>query len=181
MPRIFITFIFILIVIGLGWFLLLPKYQELEDIKLQIIQKHGEIQYRAEYVVAMKELYQGLEKYRENLSKIEDSLPFEHSRPAFFNHLRQLAVPGGLLLTEISFLYALPHKERRDIILHRYDLSFIGFYAGLKHFLSAMENSTRFITIERIILTSPEEGEEHFYFNFMIKVHSLIPQQEGRN
>jgi Tfp pilus assembly protein PilO len=170
MPRIFIIISCIFLTFILGVFLIWPKYQELEALKLKIFQKQLEFQSQEEYLTDLKNASQELEKYQESLSKIDSALPEDASLPALFDFFQKASSQSGLVLGNFGSVTISP-KEESTLKEIRLALSLSGSYSALKDFLSILENSARMVEVENISFSSPSE-KEPFFFKLGIKVYS---------
>lgn len=79
-----------------------PKYQDLKSLQFQIEEKKAELQSREEYSLKIKEIFEKLEKYQDQLAKIDSALPSDPSLPSLFHFLQNLSSRSGLVLKEIS-------------------------------------------------------------------------------
>ena len=184
MSRPILTFIFFFIALGLGFGLVLPKYQSLKVIREEIKNRSIELQNKTEYFEQVKTISRQLEEFREELSKISSALPSDPSLPSLFDFLQKTASQTGLVLEEIS-LGGIKTRETgketgevelkdalagtKEIYL---DLKLAGTYPSFKDFLSAIEGSARIIQVQQISLSSPTKPEAAPSFELKIKTQS---------
>ncbi|MBZ1348296.1 MAG: hypothetical protein KYQ20_00790 [Candidatus Nealsonbacteria bacterium] len=190
---IFIIIAFILIVFALGFFLIAPKYQELNNIQLNIRNRTSEIKHYETRFKEFEKIIVQLEEYKAELAKIESALPFGSSLPALFHFIQESAIKNGLLLREISATPA-PVAEAEveagvgagveveagaeagaeevvQIKKIHINLVLSGPYPSFRRFLSILEKSARFIRTENISFSAPEQGDI-FSFNLIMRTYS---------
>ena len=172
MNRAIIIAISLIITLVLGATLIRPKYQELNFLKLEIVQKQVELQKTKDYFANLYNISEELKKYQEPLSKIDSVLPPDVSLPSLLDYLEKIGSQNNLALKEIGSVATSISKERPAIQEHFLNLSLSGYYPSFKNFLSTLEKSARLIEIESISFSSPKERENPFPFELGIKVYS---------
>jgi Tfp pilus assembly protein PilO len=166
-----ITFITILAVAALGFFVLWPKYQELKVVELNIDNQEIELKTKKEYLQMLEELKLELEKNAAELAKVDSALPTDPSVPSLFNYLQVAASQAGLILTEISPFSVADSSALAGLKEIGFNVKISGTYPSVKSFISTLERSARMIEVESISLSSSEEGS--FNFDLGLKTFSL--------
>ena len=157
--------------IFLGVLFLLPKYQNLKNLQLQVENKETEVRYRNEYFQNLRSLAGKLEEFKEDVAKIDAALPSDPSLPAFYNFLQKTTSENGLILKNIGVFSASPMASNPSIKIISIPFGASGSYASLKNFLGAIEKSARIVEANGISFSAPQK-EELFNFSLKIQTHS---------
>lgn len=182
---IFIIIAFVLIVFALGFFLIAPKYQELDVIQTNIKNRTSEIKNYEVRFKQFEEIRTQLEEYKAELAKIESALPVGPSLPALFHFIQEAAIKNGLILREISAMPApIPapveaegeeaEEEIEEVVRIKethVTLNVSGPYHSFRRFLSVLEKSARFIRTKNISFSAPEQGDI-FSFDLIMRTFS---------
>lgn len=155
----------------LGGSLILPKYQGLKDIRTTITEKEAEFQYKQQYFSALADTKTELDKYEEELSKIDSALPSGSSLPSLFNFLQKTGSQSGIVLKGISPFVTIFQEESKTRKTE-FSLEVSGDYTSLKSFISTLEKSARLVEIENISFFLLREGGDIFTFNIKMAVSS---------
>lgn len=179
MPRIFISFILLGISLVLGVIFFWPRYQELDNLRVQIENEKQEIQNQNEYYQELSLISKELDKHREELTKIDSALSLNPPLLSLLKYLQKIAPENGLILTGISSFLTKPIPERADIKEIQGSLKLSGSYSSLKNFLKTLEKSARLIEVDSISFSASQnkEGEtveisEIFNFSLSIRTKS---------
>ncbi len=177
---IIVSFLILLIVGGyfLGW----PKYQELEDKKLEVEGKDTEIKQKQEYLSKLEVFSDRLSEYSDELAEIDFALPIEPSIAALFIFFQKISSENGLILkdTDLGGLFSSETLGTPGERIQKmpFSISVMGSYPALKNFLSVVYKNTRLIEVNSISFSSPEEEESLFTFNLALKTHAYQPKAE---
>jgi Tfp pilus assembly protein PilO len=168
--------LFIIIFIALSmiliFYLVLPKYEKLSSLDLEILEKSTELRSKEEYSKHLKVISAKIEEKKEAISKIDFALPKESDVPALLNFFQKAASQSGLVLDEVSPRY-FPPEEGKKIATTRVGLILTGDYSSLKKFLLIVEKSARLIEVDSVNFSYPKKGEENlFNFNLGTKAYS---------
>lgn len=158
---------------ALGFFLVLPKYQEAQMIGAQAEEKIVEIQKRTDYYDALVAIADQLDQCAESYKKIETALPDNPDASALMSFAQAAAMQSGLAVKNISYSQSgsssssLPAAGRdssektASLLLREYgvDIGLSGNYESLKNFLQIVEKSSRLITVKSINLQSEEKDD----------------------
>ncbi len=158
------AFTILIITFALGFFLVLPKYQESQDTKRQVEEKKNEIKNRAEYYAGLDAIMADLEYYQENMQKVDTAIPDNSDVAAMMNFAQAAAMQAGLAVKGIehSGAAAVPASVSGEPVLGKYVVSIqlAGGYGNFKNFLSIIERSTRLIAVESAGVRADQEKEE---------------------
>lgn len=167
MPHRFIIIIMFLAALSLGFFLVWPKYQDFQQLQIEIMQKEGELNSKTAYYSKINEANEKLKEYQNVLNEIDAAIAKSYSVPVLFNYLQQTAGETGLIVKNL-ILEDVTGKEIKEINIH---LQMSGAYPSLKSFLSALDNSARFFRIKSVIFSSPVKGSA-FSFDVGVATYS---------
>lgn len=162
------AFAILIIAFALGFFLLLPKCQNLRDLQSKVQIKTGELREREEYYAGLKAIMDDLNYYRENLEKIGSALPVGADAAAMMDFAKNAAMNSGLAVKGIEYSGAAGTSAAPDVAadptlpevsLKNYTISLklSGSYGNFKSFLAVIENSSRLITVESLGVASKSE------------------------
>jgi len=158
------AFVILLIAAGLGFFLAVPKYSELQEVKISIAGKNAEIENRQEYFAELSQAAIELAQYEANLEKIETAFPENVDAPALMSFVQAAAMQSGLIVKGVTYGGTSESKSEKEkkasadteavksLRLKTYTVegSFIGSYLNFKDFLARIECSSRLIGVNLI-------------------------------
>jgi len=174
------AFTILIITFALGFFLVLPKYQESQDIKRQVEEKKNEIKNRAEYYAGLDAIMADLKYYQENMQKVNTAIPDNLDVAATMNFAQAAAMQAGLAVKGIehSGAAAVHLPASGEPVLGKYIISIklAGGYGNFKNFLSIIEHSSRLIAVESVSVRADQEKEEEQGQNERVKT---IAQEES--
>lgn len=179
MSRLFIILISFLVLLVVGAFLIWPRYQELRSLQLEVAGKEVEVENAERHNLRIKELFQELEKYRDELLKIDYAVFPSPDFPSLFHFLQKSCSQNGLVLKDISPSFIPPQKkaseeeslQKRGLKLLQTEIEISGSYDAFLNFLSTLEKSARIIEVGSISFGAPEEGGI-FSFKLSIRAYS---------
>jgi len=156
------AFAILVIAFALGFFLLLPKYQESQNAKVRVEEKKAEIKARADYYANLEAIMEDLRYYQENMEKIDTALPDSLDAAAVMNFAQMAAMQTGLAVKSIDYAAPGSAPSSGGLSLGSYSVSMrlAGTYSGLKNFLSIIERSSRLIAVSSINVQSGWEEEK---------------------
>ena len=174
MPRTFISFILIGISIFLAVIFVWPKYQNFNNLKIEIFNKEQEIKYEEEYQKEVVRISQKLDERQAEIEKIDSALPADLSLPALLKFLQKITSENGLILTQAALIPAKPIEGISNTREIQGNLAVSGSYSSLKNFLTALENSSRIIDVDSINLSAnpKKTSESSDIFSFQIKIRA---------
>ena len=169
---IIITCLSLLLIFAIG--AVFSKYQELTLLKSESKNKNAELQYEKEYFSKLSDVSKKLEKYKENLAKINSALPMNPRLPDLLNFLQKTSSQSGLVLKKIGLPLSKLNKNEDwnpEIQETAFNITVAGSYFAFKNFLSVLEKSARMIALETVSFSSPQE-EISWTFNLRLKTYS---------
>ena len=170
MNRLVIFISILLFIIALVFLSLWPKYQDWRSLERRIREKEIELYYEGEHFSALEKISSELAESEAALSKIDSAIPQSPSLPGLFNFLQKTSSQEGLILKAMSPTSTYFSKEAPGIQETQFNLMVSGSYSSFKNFISVLEKSARFIRIDRISLSSPEQAEENSIFSFSLEL-----------
>ncbi len=97
-----ISIILVVIFLGGGYFIWLPKYQNFKYQKNVLVQFQKNIQKKEKYYSNLKNIQKTIKSHQEEINKINDSLPENISLPILFDFMNKITAKNGLVLDNIS-------------------------------------------------------------------------------
>lgn len=159
--RVYLSIIFLIFIVFIGYFLVWPEYQKMTVIQSDIEGLNMRISQTEEYLDSLKSLKNKLESYKEELAMIDVILPKEFYLSHLFYGIQEMVREHNLTLDSINGNYGRFEKSS-DIQKIRLSLGVSGSYEDFKSFLDALQRSRRFFSIEKISITPTQEGPFHF-------------------
>ena len=188
-PIIFIT-ITSLIVILLAFFVLLPKYEELDAKDYQLEGRKKALEKINDYFEDLASQNKKLAEYEESMAKINSALPDKPAMPSVLNFIQRTANENGVSLTSAALSSSRKTTKTTkteetgasDIKENTFSISVAGSYSSFKNFLSVLEKSARLIETETLTFFSfggmtmytgmPDYSLDTFLFELQMKVYS---------
>ena len=172
-----ILIICLLIILAAGIvFVLWPKLQDFGELRVQVLTKEKELEYKKEYFNKLNQILEKLKtEYAESVAKIDSAFPSDPSMPSLLKFLQSKASENGLILQEIKLGKSGLLKGDARIRENEAVVSLIGSYPALKNFLFVIEQSARLIEVQS--LSFPREKEittqsEILNFDLAVKTYS---------
>jgi len=161
------AFAILIIAFALGFFLLLPKTQELRDLQARVQSKTGELKERGEYYAALRAMVDDLSYHREGLEKIGTALPEGADAAAVMDFAQTAEMHSGLSVKDVEYsgtaagtdTGADPTSPEASLKNYTISLKLSGSYGNFKSFLAVIENSSRLISVESLDIDSKSEIE----------------------
>lgn len=173
-----ILVLFFILLIGGGYFLISPKFQELRRKKLEVGIQDEEFRRKEEHFLNLKNTLEQLSQYENQISKINSALPSRPLEPDILNYLQKLSSENGLILKDINAagifgVKGIPGEKIKKLPI---SVDLIGSYTSLKSFILAIYKSARIIEIKSIsfsnIAGEGEMAQDLFNFNLGLETHS---------
>jgi len=163
---------------------MLPKYQELSRLNLEIKHKKTEFQYIEEHFSEIHKLLEELENYKDKLEKVNFAFPSDDSLTlvSLLRFLVNTSSQTGLIFKELnSYSISVPKttsgkvSDSGDSLSSRIktiSLSFevSGSYSAFKNFLKTLERSAKIIEVEKTSFSFEEEG----IFSFAVQIKTYL-------
>ncbi len=179
---IILTSVVLLIIFLLAFFILMPKYERLNQRTAQLEQDEHDLAILEDYFTNLAETKRKLEKFETELSLIDSALPDSNDMPSVFNFIQTTTEKNGLMLSSVSLsssgsktrtTTATTETETSKVKNNPFSVSVSGSYSAFKNFLSDIEKSARFIGIESISFSSGlYKTGGMLSFNLQMKVYS---------
>lgn len=160
------AFIVAIVAGALGFFMVLPQYQKLDDIEGKIEEKNAEIRNRQSYYANLQKIVDELGQYSDSLVKIDTAFPENPDAPDLMDFLQTAAMQSGLIMGKIEYsaqkLASRQTKEKTKNALSNYNISaqLTGNYANFKDFLSRIERSSRLAGTTKINIDNGDYGQQ---------------------
>ena len=171
----FFIFSFLILIIAtvIGVILILPEYQEIQNLKLGIEEKKTEIKNEQDYSADLKNIEDKLNQYQNQLAIVKYAIPGELSLPILYDFFQNKCSEYGLILSSISHSVKLPSTDEGALQITEVDinLSVMGSYSSFKNFLSGLEKSAKIFEVENFSFSSPKDEKEPFDFSILIKTY----------
>lgn len=170
--------VILFVVLILGFYLVLPKYQEFRELLVQLSNKEAEFQARDAYFVEVTKAYKELMQNQEALKKIESALPSRFSVATLVNLLSKKAAENGVIVEKITINKGTGVGTETNVYENNISLNLTSSYDSFKKFLVALEKSARLIEAERFsfAITPPTTQSPQVAtltsFTLSIKVYS---------
>ena len=152
--------------------LVLPKYQEWQQFRLEVKVKQAELKVREDYFANLKKLSQKLNGYPEALAKIDSALPDNPSLPSVLDFLQSQASQNNLVLKRIGLGPISLVSERPPVQRETLSLEVAGSYENFRPMLKIIENSSRLIQVDNLSFSFPEKNNQ-FIFNLTLGVNFM--------
>jgi len=180
--------IFVLVAVGLvvgGYFLWLPKYKEFKSNGLKLDSKDEEVKKKKDYLFELQGYLSSLTEYEENLSKINDALPFDSSTAPLFSLVQNLSSKNGLAITDAKLenggqvVVAGQVISPGEITLNglTFDITLVGKYSSFKDFILDLYKNSRIVDLNMVSFSIPteqqikERGPDVFEFELELKAN----------
>jgi len=150
--------------------LVLPAYNDLNDLNNQIFEKETSLQSQQEYFWELEDIAKRVEGQEESFEKIRSAIPNGSNLANLMNYFQRSASKAGVSMENVSPALIVSTQEKK-VHASRVNLVIIGEYPAFKNFLSIIEKSSRLIEIESIGFQSPNEQGDPFSFNISTKVY----------
>lgn len=172
MNKIIVIPICLIITLILGIEVISPRYNFYKLKRAEAEAKSLELEDIRSYYNEVASISGGLEKYSQEIAKIDLALPEELFSPALFDYFQKKTSETGLILKDPGSLSSAPSTINADIQEHRMSFSMSGSYSAIKKFLSVLEESSRLFEVERISFGKSGGGSSSFLIDLSIKFYS---------
>jgi len=157
------------IIIFVFFYFIFPEYENVKNLQAEILTREMELSGREDYFKGMVSIYNNLLERRENVIKINTTIPSSTLIPSLVYFLEEKSKLNNLALRDIN-LTTIRSSGVDEIKESRFSLNLRGNYLNFRRFLNSLENSSRLINIERIHFTQERENVYDFVLN--IKTYS---------
>lgn len=170
--------VILFIILVSSFYLVLPKYQEFQDLLTKVGEKEAEFTGKSAYFIEVTRVHKELMLYKDNLEKIDTALPQKFSLATILNFLYKKSSENGLLFQGVSVNKASPTGGDTGVKETSISLQILGSYTSLEKFINSLENSSRLIEGENIAfsVTPPTiespQPPQNYPITLEIKVYS---------
>jgi Tfp pilus assembly protein PilO len=148
------SIIFLLISFAFYFFIIHPKQKTLSDLNFELSQKRLELESFDQYFKDISNIYEKLNQYQDQISKIDSTLPEDPSFVEVFYFIQKTASQNGMILDGFTF----PNlTQQENLKKWSSNLRIRGDYASFKNFLSVLEKSVRMFNVEKIHFYSTKD------------------------
>lgn len=171
----------IILLIGAGYFLVWPKFQDFRAKRKEIEVKKEEITLKEEYLLNLSNVSEELLMYKDEISKIDSALPSNPSVAALFSYFQKTSSENGLIFEEIDVSQLFGSQQTKStegkIRNMPFSIMLTGSYSSLKHLVLAVYSNARLIEIKSMGFSvfSEEEVKNLFDFNLEVETQSYNP------
>ncbi|KKP42230.1 MAG: hypothetical protein UR31_C0017G0009 [Parcubacteria group bacterium GW2011_GWA2_33_14] len=160
-----ITSIILIVIIAILIFLfVLPKYQESRALQITLVEKQAEYNGKSVYYAKISDLLLGIENRKDELEKINSSLPPDLFISPLIYFFEKKGSENGLIVKSIVFSELSPISLEKNSSLNTkkgvrnitFTIDILGNYQGLKNFLYSLERSSRLFQVNTISFASTE-------------------------
>jgi Tfp pilus assembly protein PilO len=139
------------------FFVVYPKYEELNLLKERIASKGEELQFREEYLEELYKASDKLENYGDQLEIIKTTFPSGSSFPILFDFLQKSGSQSGLVVKSVKASEADAENNIKKIGI---SVQANGSYSAFKNFIIVLEESARLINVNSFSFGAPSVNEE---------------------
>lgn len=159
------------------FFLVSPQYNKLQSLQLSLAQKQAEYNAQFEYYSEIKDADDKILEKKDDIQKIDDSLPSKPDFGQLIYYFQGTARDSGIILKNLTISQPSGGKNVKDI---SFSLSLVGTYLSLGNFMQALENSARVFEITTISFGAPSQlsaasqfqSSQLFNYTLEVKTHS---------
>ena len=167
-----ISVVLLLFVIVGGVFIVRPRYDGLQSLNNQLDNLKIDLKQKQEYYAKVNDVSSQLEQYKNEIAKIDNAIPTDHSAAALWNYFVKTAPENGLILKKISDGLTATSAAADRVQRIPISVSLVGPYSSFKNFLGAVYRSSRIFEVESIKIVSPPKGGNDFSFDLLLRTHS---------
>ena len=121
-----------------------------------------------------------MEKYQEQLDKIDSAIPSELSESAILNFLQEKSFEAGLTVNKVSISAPSVSKDKTSAIKKiSFSLELAGPYLSFKKFLADIYQSSRIIDVDLISFAAPSPKTNLFTFSVNLSAYYLQNQEKS--
>lgn len=161
-----LSVVLLIIAIGLGIFLVWPRYQEFSLLRSEIQEREGRLASGQQALTQLRQTQEAVLEHAEDFEKLAQAIPEDPALPALYEHIQQLGIGSGLTLTSIS---GNTTKETLDgVAVLAFRTDWRGSYTALKNFLDAARRSARILNVGQVTIAANPENPDDMGITFEI-------------
>jgi len=150
MKKILIASSFILATIAIIVWFIMPKYQDLQNMKQKIEVKKIEIKTQEDYFSNLESIDEQMANFPTEIAKMDSAMPESMQVYSLVSFLQDRASANGLILKGIEFAAPIKSKENPDITSLNFTTEFSGSYPSFKKLIQDIGKSARLIEVQNI-------------------------------
>ena len=170
MSKVLTIFILLSVILGFSLFVIIPKYQNTMLFKNQVFNRKAQLAIKEEYVVQLQEASENLEKYPDQISKVEQALPYDPNYSFFLEFLQERASEYGLIFEESVFFEKSTSKYTVDVRESRIGVRVSGKYESFLNLIAEIEKLSRMAQISFISFSEPKDQDQTGIFAFELNI-----------
>lgn len=170
------SFLMIIIIIAIGYFLISPYISELKDLNTKVLARTKENQELQEKITALRKLKQEFEENSDTINLLDLALPEKDMLAEVIETIGDIAEDS---VTEIT---SIKQTKSKDKDMTQIDVSFESSYPSFKMFLEDLENNIRLVTPVKVNLSqtkNTEEGESFLKGNLSLDFFKVESKAES--
>lgn len=179
------------VILLLAFFLVVPEYNTFTKLQTELGEKKAEYNAEFDYYAAITKTYFDLQSRKDDISKIDDSLPQDPGLGKIIYLLERTALENGMMIKDLFLSKASSSSSSssdqtnagnnvKDIV---FSTDLLGSYSSLEKFMISLEKSSRLFEITSISFGNNSQGksgadqsqfqtDQAYSFNLQIKTHS---------
>jgi type IV pilus assembly protein PilO len=169
----------VLIVIGVVFFLILPKHKEITALEIKIAAQENEIAKNQAKAAKLSQLKLENEKLIKRLEDLKQQLPEEKEITSLLKQVSDLCIRAGL---KVSLWKPEAKKTHSSGIVYEIpvNVELRGSYHSLGSFFSSLTKLNRIVNINDFKLTDPkpDKGVAFIKIAFTASTFSSVPEEE---
>lgn len=176
--------ILIAAVLGVGYFAVLPQYQDVKESRTRLVAKQAAVSDRKASVDSIKSLVADLEKKRETVRVMDEALPSAPDIPGLLVNIEYLAVQSGMVLENLqvqsaasSDLSGQTKKQPNSAASIIINLTVQGIYPQFQALLLNIEKNLRLLDVKTISFgqMDADTGERSYGLQLVTYYYSQKP------
>ena len=178
----YLPIILILVIIGCGvagYFLVWPKYQELDNLKKEFEIKDEQLKEKQSYNSELDILAESIKQHSEEIAKIDTALPLQPSIAALYYFIKELDSKTGLNFENINISSLFTSKATASTTESYYNMPFSvsmsGNYSEFKDFLEGLYLSSRIVEVQDLEFSEDSETRNRYILNLNLNTHKFNP------
>jgi Tfp pilus assembly protein PilO len=164
-------YIGILLFVGivLGIFLTWPKYQDFQQLSLELQIRQQELENKETFFADLAKVKIDIAKLKEPFLKVEAALPLDPQLPQLYDFLQTSAAFSGMSVRNIA---ASIENQEQALLMRTISVAFelTGSFAAIKELVSRLNFASRVVTLQSLSISSL--NQETGRFNVIIQLNT---------
>ncbi|GEM_PF-2749627 len=132
-----------------------PKYQDYSLLKAQIEEKKDRLERGEQVLSQLKKTQETVSARQSDFDRLEGAIPQDAGLPAVYEHIHQLGIGSGLVMTSIEGTTS--EDLERKVATLVFEVKFVGSYEGLKSFLEEARRSSRILNVNTLSVSGQSD------------------------